>query len=147
MVKCSLPDLPRVNNSSCSLNVMHAKAWITFCGREILLSGTNQADILPSNIIESWFKTTSQFRHRCVQRSTIFCDAKYNILRRLSSFVNDGLFSQSVYTGGSNLLWCSLYILFYEPREDMRKMWIIYPSFPPNSLHMTDISYSNYPWT
>lgn len=61
-------------------------------GQEILFSGANQAGILSSNIIDNWLKTTSQFRHLCVQRSTIFCDAKYNILRRLSSFVNDGLF-------------------------------------------------------
>ena len=92
MVQYRLPDLLCVKNYSCLQNVMHAKAWITFCGREILFSGANQADILSSNIIESWLKTISQFRHLCVQRSTIFCDAKYNILRKLSSFVNDGLF-------------------------------------------------------
>lgn len=74
----SLSDLPRVNFS--------------FRRQEILFSGANQAGILSSNIIDNWLKTTSQFRHLCVQRSTIFCDAKYNILRRLSSFVNDGLF-------------------------------------------------------
>lgn len=50
------------------------------------------ASILSSNIIDKWLKIMSQFRHLCVQRSTIFCDAKYNILRRMSSFVNDDLF-------------------------------------------------------
>lgn len=87
-----LSDLPRVNFSFLSAKCYSRKACITFCGQEILFSGANQAGILSSNIIESWLKTTSRFRHLCVQRSTIFCDAKYNILRRLSSFVNDGLF-------------------------------------------------------
>ena len=85
-------DLPRIRFLFLSVKCYSCNAWITFCGQEILLSGANQADILSSNIIESWLKTTSQFRHLCVQRSTIFCDAKYNILRRLSSFENDGLF-------------------------------------------------------
>ena len=87
-----LSDLPRVNSSFLSAECYARRAWITFCGQEIIFSGANQADILSSNIIDNWLKTTSQFRHLCVQRSTIFCDAKYNILRRLSSFVNDGLF-------------------------------------------------------
>ena len=87
-----LSDLPRVNSSFLSAECYARRAWITFCGQEIIFAGTNQADILSSNIIDNWLKTTSQFRHLCVQRSTIFCDAKYNILRRLSSFVNDGLF-------------------------------------------------------
>ena len=85
-------DLPCVNFSFLSAECYARLAWVTFCGQEILFSGANQADILSSNIIDNWLKTMSQFRHLCVQRSTIFCDAKYNILRRLSSFVNDGLF-------------------------------------------------------
>ena len=87
-----LSDLPRVNFYFLSVECYARFAWIiTFCGQEILFSGANQASILSSNIIDNWLKTMSQFRHLCVQRSTIFCDAKYNILRRLSSFVNDGL--------------------------------------------------------
>ena len=57
------------------------------CGRKAIAFDINP---LTSFIIKVY--STSQFRHLCVQRSTIFCDAKYNILRRLSSFVNDGLF-------------------------------------------------------
>lgn len=61
-------------------------------GRKYFFYETNYAESLSSKIIESWFNTMSQFRHLCVHLSTIFCDAKYSILRRLSSFVKDGLF-------------------------------------------------------
>ena len=87
-----LSDLPHVNFSFLSVECYAHFVCITFHRQEILFLGANQAGILFSNIIDNWLKTMSQFRHLCVQRSTIFCDAKYNILCRLSSFVNDGLF-------------------------------------------------------
>ena len=39
-----LSDLPRVNISFLSAECYARRAWITFCGQEILFSGANQAD-------------------------------------------------------------------------------------------------------
>ena len=142
-----LPDLSRVNNYSCLRNVMHALAWIIFCGQEILFSGTNQADILSSNIIESWLKTKSQFRHLCVQRSTIFCDAKYNVLRRLSSFVNDGLFFVICLNWRlSPSMMFVVYIILRTSGGYAKKVDNI-SNFLPNFSHRTDKFCSIYPWT
>ena len=74
-----------VNEKSQAVNILEAKAGVInprysqkFC--------VNIYTILSVNMIFNSLKTTSQFRHLCVQRSTIFFDAKYNIFFRLSSF-------------------------------------------------------------
>ena len=70
---------------------MHALGACRLSLSDILLPGQIYA-VRPSNMMFRCFNTTSQFRHLCVQRLTMFFDAKYNILRKLSSFVKLGLF-------------------------------------------------------
>ena len=132
---------------------------------DILLHGQIY-DVRSANIIFKWFKTTSQFRHQVPKRSlaaesrfcaaklldgghrlTIFFDAKYNILRRLSSLTKLGLFlvtwrnwrPKSFYNIRriyyfTNLDWAVRFALLHcsPMHPDMQKTLIKYPGTSPH---------------
>lgn len=77
-----------------SASLCAPQAWMTRLafGNPIGGGGFSHTVSLSSKRIRSWFDTISQFRQTTVQWFTIFCDARYNIFRRESSLVNDGLF-------------------------------------------------------
>ena len=77
-----------------SASLCAPQAWMTRLafGNPIGRGGFSYTVSLSSKRIRSWFDTMSQFRQTTVQWLTIFCDARYNIFRRESSLVNDGLF-------------------------------------------------------
>ena len=86
-----LTDLPLATNGPGAEAVCARQRECRRRPPDILISGKIYA-VLSSNMTFKWLRTTSQFRHLCVQRFTMFFDAKYSILRKDSSLGKLGLF-------------------------------------------------------
>lgn len=134
-----LTDLPLATNGPGAEAVCARQRECRRRPPDILISGQIYA-VLSSNMTFKWLRTTSQFRHLCVQRFTMFFDAKYSILRKDSSLGKLGLFLVTCRNWRlSPSMILIVYIIFRISAGYAKR--VEYPSCLPMILHRMDMPF------